>query len=120
MISPDLTTNDKSKQGFSGGLTGDNIGVEYFSTIYAIAESPKEKGLIWVGTNDGLVQLTRDGGKNWTNVTKNIPNLPQWGTISNIEPSRYEPGAAYLTVDFHQVNNRDPIIYKTKDNGQTW
>ena len=120
VISPDLTTNDKSKQGFSGGLTGDNIGVEYFSTIFAIAESPGEQGLIWVGTNDGLVQLTRDGGKNWTNVTKNIPNLPPWGTISNIEPSRYEPGAAYLTVDFHQVNNRDPFIYKTKDYGKTW
>ena len=120
VISPDLTTNDKSKQGFSGGLTGDNIGVEYFSVIYAIAESPKEKGLIWVGTNDGLVQLTRDGGKNWTNVTKYIPNLPQWGTVSNIEPSRYEPGAAYITVDFHQVNNRDPFIYKTKDYGKTW
>jgi len=120
VISPDLTTNDKSKQGFSGGLTGDNIGVEYFSVIFAIAESPKEKGLIWVGTNDGLVQLTRDGGKNWTNVTKNIPNLPQFGTVSNIEPSRYEPGAAYITVDFHQVNNRDPFIYKTKDYGKTW
>src|SRR5262249_41059035 len=120
VISPDLTTNDKSKQGFSGGLTGDNIGVEYFSTIFAIAESPKEKGLIWVGTNDGLVQLTRDGGKNWTNVTKNIPNLPQWGTVSNIEPSRYAAGAAYLTVDFHQGNNRDPFIYKTKDYGKTW
>jgi photosystem II stability/assembly factor-like uncharacterized protein len=120
VISPDLTTNDKSKQGFSGGLTGDNIGVEYFSTIFAIAESPREKGLIWVGTNDGLVQLSRDGGKNWTNVTKNIPDLPPWGTISNIEPSRYEPGAVYLTVDFHQVNNRDPFIYKTKDYGKTW
>jgi len=120
VISPDLTTNDKSKQGFSGGLTGDNIGVEYFSVIFAIAESPREKGLIWVGTNDGLVQLTRDGGKNWSNVTKNIPNLPPWGTVSNIEPSRYEPGAAYLTVDFHQVNNRHPFIYKTKDYGKTW
>ena len=120
VISPDLTTNDKSKQGFSGGLTGDNIGVEYFSVIFAIAESPKEKGLIWVGTNDGLVQLTRDGGKNWANVTKNIPNLPPWGTVSNIEPSRYETGAAYITVDFHQVNNRDPFIYKTKDYGKTW
>jgi photosystem II stability/assembly factor-like uncharacterized protein len=120
VISPDLTTNDKSKQGFSGGLTGDNIGVEYFSTLFAIAESPREKGLIWTGSNDGLVHLTRDGGKNWTNVTKNIPDLPPWGTISNIEPSRYEPGAAYLTVDFHQVNNRDPYIYKTKDYGKTW
>ena len=120
VISPDLTTNDKSKQGFSGGLTGDNIGVEYFSVVFAIAESPKEKGLIWAGTNDGLVQLTRDGGKNWSNVTKNLPNLPPWGTVSNIEPSRYEAGAAYLTIDFHQVNNRDPFIYKTKDYGKTW
>jgi photosystem II stability/assembly factor-like uncharacterized protein len=120
VISPDLTTNDKSKQGFSGGLTGDNIGVEYFSVIFAIAESPKEKGLIWAGTNDGLVQLTRDGGKNWTNVTKNIPDLPKWGTVSNIEPSRYAAGIAYIAVDFHQVNNRDPFIYKTKDFGKTW
>jgi hypothetical protein len=66
------------------------------------------------------VQVTRDGGKNWTNVTKNIPNLPQWGTVSNIEPSRYDAGAAYITVDFHQVNNRDPFVYKTKDYGKTW
>jgi photosystem II stability/assembly factor-like uncharacterized protein len=120
IISPDLTTNDKSKQGFSGGLTGDNIGVEYFSTIFAIAESAKEQGLIWVGTNDGLVQLTRDGGKIWNDVTKNLPNLPRWGTISNIEPSRFDAGSAYLTVDLHQVNNRDPYVYKTKDYGRTW
>lgn len=120
IISPDLTTNDKSKQGFSGGLTGDNIGVEYFSTVFAIAESPKEKGLIWAGTNDGLVQLTRDGGKNWSNVTPNIPALPKWGTISNIEPSRYDAGTAYISVDLHQVNNRDPFIYRTRDYGKTW
>lgn len=120
VISPDLTTNDKTKQGFSGGLTGDNIGVEYFSTLFAIAESPKEKGLIWTGSNDGLVQVTRDGGKNWTNVTKNIPGLPPLGTISNIEPSRYDAGTAYITADLHQVNNRDPFIYKTKDYGKTW
>ena len=120
LISPDLTTNDKSKQGFSGGLTGDNIGVEYAPVLFAIAESPKEKGLIWAGTNDGLVQITRDGGKNWNNVTKNIPGLPPWGTVSNIEPSRYDAGAAYITVDFHQVNNRDPFVYKTSDYGKTW
>jgi len=120
LISPDLTTNDKSKQGFSGGLTGDNIGVEYFPVVFAIAESPKEKGLIWAGTNDGLVQITRDGGKNWTNVTGNIPNFPPLGTVSNIEPSRYAPGAAYITVDFHQVNNRDPFVYKTTDYGKSW
>ena len=120
LISPDLTTNDKSKQGFSGGLTGDNIGVEYAPVVFAIAESPKEKGLIWAGTNDGLVQVTRDGGKNWSNVTKNIPGLPPWGTVSNIEPSRYDAGAAYITVDFHQVNNRDPFVYKTSNYGKTW
>jgi hypothetical protein len=114
VISPDLTLNDKSRQGFSGGLTGDNIGVEYAGVVFAIAESPKDAGLIWAGTNDGLVQITRDGGKNWTNVTKDIPNLPPWGTVSNIEPSRYDAGAAYITVDFHQVNNRDPFVYKTK------
>ncbi|HEY3026181.1 MAG TPA: hypothetical protein VGJ55_08535 [Pyrinomonadaceae bacterium] len=120
LISPDLTTNDKSKQGFSGGLTGDNIGVEYAPVVFAIAESPKEKGLIWAGTNDGQVQITRDGGKSWSNVTRNIPNLPPWGTVSNIEPSRYDAGAAYITVDFHQVNNRDPFVYKSSDYGATW
>lgn len=120
LISPDLTTNDKTKQGFSGGLTGDNIGVEYAPVVFAIAESRLESGLIWAGTNDGQVQLTRDGGKNWINVTKNIPGLPPWGTVSNIEPSRYNAGSAYLTVDLHQVNNRDPFIYKTKDYGKTW
>ncbi len=120
VISPDLTLNDKSKQGFSGGLTGDNIGVEYAGVVFAIAESPKEAGVIWAGTNDGLVQITRDGGKNWTNVTRNIPNMLSWGTVSNIEASRYNAGTAYLTVDGHQVNNRDPFIYKTTDYGKTW
>ena len=120
VISPDLTRNDKSRQGFSGGLTGDNIGVEYAGVVFALAESPKESGLVWAGTNDGLVQITRDGGKNWTNVTANIPGLPEWGTVSNIEASRYDAGTAYITVDLHQVNNRDPFIYKTNDYGKTW
>ena len=120
LISPDLTLNDKSRQGFSGGLTGDNIGVEYAGVVFAIAESPKEAGVIWAGTNDGLVQITRDGGKNWTNVTKNISNMLAWGTVSNIEASRYNAGTAYITVDGHQVNNRDPWIYKTSDYGKTW
>jgi photosystem II stability/assembly factor-like uncharacterized protein len=120
VISPDLSTNDKSRQRFSGGLTGDNIGVEYAFTVMAIAESRIEKGLIWAGTNDGQVQLTRNGGKSWTNVTGNIPNLPPWGTVSNIEPSRYDAGTAYLAVDLHQVNNRDPWVYKTTDYGKTW
>ena len=119
-ISPDLTLNDKSRQQSSGGLTPDNIGVEYGSVIHAIAESPKQAGVVWVGTNDGLVQLTRDGGKTWTNVTKNIPSLPPWGTVGNIEPSRYDAGAAYVAIDFHQVNNRDPFVYKTADYGASW
>jgi photosystem II stability/assembly factor-like uncharacterized protein len=119
-ISPDLTLNDKSRQQISGGLTPDNIGVEYFNVVYRIAESPKQAGVIWVGSNDGLVQLTRDGGKTWTNVTKNIPNLPQFGTVSSIDPSRFDTGTAYITVDFHQVDNRDPFVYKTTDFGGTW
>jgi photosystem II stability/assembly factor-like uncharacterized protein len=120
IISPDLTRNDRTRMQISGGLTPDNIGVEYAGTVFAIAESPKEAGLIWAGTNDGYMQITRDGGKNWTNVTKNIPNLPEWGTVSNIEASRYDAGTAYITVDFHQMNNRDPFAYKTTDYGKTW
>lgn len=120
VISPDLTRNDKSKMGISGGLTPDNIGVEYAGVVFSIAESPKEAGVIWAGTNDGLVQITRDAGKHWTNVTSNIPNLPEWGTVSNIEASRYDAGKAYITVDFHQMNNRDPFVYKTSDYGKTW
>ena len=120
VISPDLTRNDRSRMGFSGGLTGDNIGVEYAGVVFAITESPKQAGLIWAGTNDGLVQITRDGGKNWTNVTANIPELPEWGTVSNIEASRFDAGTAYITVDLHQVDNRDPFIYKTNDYGKTW
>ncbi len=120
VMSPDLTRNDKSRQQISGGLTPDNIGVEYAGTVFAIAESPKEAGVIWAGTNDGLVQITRDGGKSWSNVTKNIPNLPEWGTVSNIEASRYDAGTAYITVDFHQMNNRDPFAYKTTDYGRSW
>ncbi len=120
IISPDLTRNDPSRMQISGGLTPDNIGVEYAGTVFAIAESPKEAGVIWAGTNDGYVQITRDGGKNWTNVTKNIPNLPEWGTVSNIEASRYDAGTAYISVDFHQMNIRDPFAYKTTDYGKTW
>jgi photosystem II stability/assembly factor-like uncharacterized protein len=120
VISPDLSTNDKSRQQSSGGLTPDNIGVEYAFSILAIAESRLEKGVIWAGTNDGQVQITRDNGKKWTNVTRNIPNLPPWGTVGNIEPSRHDAGTAYLTVDLHQVNNRDPFVYKTTDYGRSW
>ncbi len=120
VISPDLTTNDKSKQEKTGGLTPDDSSPTYAAVLFAIAESPLEQGLIWTGSNDGLVHVTRDGGMNWTNVTNNIPDLPPWGTISNIEPSRYDAGTCYITVDFHQVNNTDPFVYRTTDYGKSW
>jgi len=120
VISPDLTTNDKSKQQSSGGLTPDNTSVEFYAVLFAIAESPIEKGVIWTGSNDGLVHVTRDAGRTWTNVTKNIPNLPPWGTVTVIDPSRHQPGAAYVTIDLHQMNDRNPYVYKTSDYGKTW
>jgi hypothetical protein len=120
VISPDLSTADPEMLGNSGGLVRDNLGVEYGALVFAIAESPMEAGVIWAGTNDGLVQVTRDGGTNWTNVTTNIPDLPPAGTVSNIEPSRYDAGTTYITVDLHQVNNREPFVYKTMDYGQSW
>ena len=101
-------------------MTPDNLGVEYGGTLFAIAESPVEKGLIWTGSNDGQVFVTRNAGAQWTNVTAAIPALPARGTVSNIEPSKYDAGTAYISVDFHQVNNRDPFIYKTGDYGKTW
>ncbi len=120
VISPDLTTNDESKQEKTGGLTPDDTSPTYAAVLFAIAESPLEEGVIWVGSNDGLVHLTRDGGLNWVNVTGNLPDLPEWGTVSNVEPSRHALGTAYLTVDFHQVGNTDPYVYKTEDYGATW
>jgi hypothetical protein len=120
IISPDLSGNDPSLMGPSGGLTKDNIGVEMAQLVFAIAESPLEEGVIWAGTNDGFVHITRDGGENWTNVTGNIPDLPVWGTISNIHASKYNAGTAYISVDFHQMNGRDPYVYKTTDYGEGW
>jgi len=119
-ISPDLSTNNKEMLGDSGGLTKDNLGVEYGCLVFAIAESPLEKGMIWAGTNDGLLHVTRDAGAHWENVTAKLPGLPKWGTISNIEPSRYNASTCYISVDLHQVDNRDPYIYKTTDYGKTW
>jgi photosystem II stability/assembly factor-like uncharacterized protein len=120
VISPDLTLDDKTRQQRSGGLTPDNVGVEYAGVVFAIAESPREKGVIWAGTNDGQLQITRDNGTRWTNVTANIPGLSKWGTVSNVEPSRHDNGVAYVTFDLHQVNNRDPFVFKTTDYGRTW
>jgi photosystem II stability/assembly factor-like uncharacterized protein len=120
VISPDLSLNDKTHLQSSGGLTPDNIGVEYAGVVFAIAESRLDRNLIWAGTNDGLVHVTRDGGKTWTNVSAGLPSPPKGGTISNIEPSRFDAATAYLTIDGHQVNNRDPFVYKTADYGRTW
>ncbi|HSE53407.1 MAG TPA: hypothetical protein VLB00_14555, partial [Gemmatimonadales bacterium] len=120
LLSPDLTRNDTTRQGLSGGLTPDNIGVEYAGVVFAIAESKLTRGLIWAGTNDGLVQLTQDGGRTWSNVTPKVPGMPEWGTVSNIQPSRYDAGTAYLTVDGHQVDNREPWVLKTTDLGKSW
>lgn len=120
-ISPDLTRNDKSKQHWSGGpITGDNTGVEIYGTIFAVAESPRQSGLIWVGSDDGLVHVTRDGGKTWTNVTKNVPGLPDWATVSLIEPSPFDAGTAYLVVDAHRLDDMRPYLWKTSDYGKSW
>jgi photosystem II stability/assembly factor-like uncharacterized protein len=120
VISPDLTRNDRSKMQSSGGLTPDNIGVEYSGVVYGIAESPKAKGTIWVGTNDGLVQLSRDNGGTWTNLTANIPGIPSWGSVRSIAASKWDAAIAYITVDAHQENDRDPYVYRTADYGRTW
>ena len=120
VISPDLSLNDKEMQGFSGGLTGDNIAVEYANVIYAFDESPVKKGLFWAGTNDGLVHISQDNGKTWNNVTKNIPNLPKLGVVRNIEASKWDAGKAYLTIEFHQIGNFEPHVYKTENYGKSW
>lgn len=120
VISPDLTLNDRSRMGSSGGLTPDNLGVEYAGVVFSIEESPITPGLIWVGTNDGLIHLTRDGGETWTDLTANVPGMPAWGSIRNFEASRYDAGTAYFAVDGHQANNRDPWLYRTRDYGATW
>ncbi|NND32122.1 MAG: sialidase, partial [Saprospiraceae bacterium] len=120
LVSPDLTTNDSTKMNISGGLTPDNIGVEYACVIYAFDESPVKKGVLWAGTNDGLVQVSRDNGQSWINVTGNIPDLPPLGTVRNIDASKWDAATAYITVDFHEVGNFDPFVYKTDDYGENW
>jgi len=118
-ISPDLTRNDKEKQKVSGGdITLDDSGTEYYDTIFALAESPIMKGLLWVGTDDGLIQITRDEGKNWTNITPK--DIPEWSRISQIDPSPFDPGTAYVAVDRHQFDDLRPYIFKTSDYGKSW
>jgi photosystem II stability/assembly factor-like uncharacterized protein len=120
-ISPDLTRNDKSKQKWSGGpITGDNTGVETYCTVFVIAESPLRQGVIWAGSDDGLVHVTEDSGKSWRNVTAAMPGLPQWGTVAAIEPSRFDAGTVYVVVDAHRLDDMRPYLWKTTDLGRTW
>ncbi len=118
-ISPDLTRDDETTQAWAGGpITGDNTGVEFYNTIFAVAESPIEAGLIWAGSDDGLVHLTRDGGQNWSNVTP--AGIPEWGTVSTIEASRWSAGTAYVVVDAHRLDDETPYLFKTSDFGRSW
>ena len=119
VISPDLSTNDPSRIVSSGGVVGDNLGQFYGEVVFAIAPSEIQKGLVWAGTNDGKIWNTINGGSTWNDVTRNVGMAP-WGTIRKIEPSHFEPGTAYMTVDYHMMDDRKPYIFKTTDFGKTW
>jgi photosystem II stability/assembly factor-like uncharacterized protein len=118
-ISPDLTRNDKSRMGSSGGpITKDNTSIEYYGTIFTLMESPVEKGVIWTGSDDGLVQITRDGGKRWDNVTPK--NMPEWIQINSLDASPHKGGAAYVAATMYKSDDFKPYLYKTSDYGKTW
>jgi photosystem II stability/assembly factor-like uncharacterized protein len=118
-ISDDLTRNDKSKLGPSGGpITKDNTSVEYYCTIFAAAESPLEKGLLWCGSDDGLIHVSKDAGKNWTKVTP--PDLPEWAQINSIEPHPTIKGGLYVAATCYKLDDFRPYLYRTTDYGKTW
>ncbi len=118
-ISPDLTRNDKSKQGTSGGpITQDNTSVEYYNTIFALSESPVAQGVIWAGSDDGLVHITRNGGANWENITPK--GMPEWIQINAIDASPHDAGTAYVAATAYKTDDYKPYIYKTSDYGKTW
>ncbi len=118
-ISPDLTRNDKTKLGASGGpITKDNTSVEYYCTIFTAVESPLEIGLLWAGSDDGLIHVSKDGGKHWQNVTP--PDLPEWSQINSIEPHRSEKGGLYVAATRYKSDDFKPYLYKTLDYGKTW
>jgi photosystem II stability/assembly factor-like uncharacterized protein len=118
-ISPDLTRNDKTKQGKSGGpITKDDTGIEVYDTIFTLQESPHEAGVIWAGTDDGLVQLTRDGGKTWSNVTPR--GIPEWIRINSLEVSPHDKASCYIAATLYQFDDPRPYLYKTSDYGKTW
>jgi photosystem II stability/assembly factor-like uncharacterized protein len=121
VISPDLTTDDPDKQRSSGGpVVVDNTAAEFHCTIFTLAESPVEKGLIWAGTDDGNIQLTRDGGGHWTNVKGAVRGLPAFAWIASIDASRHRPGTAYVAVDHHRSDDFRPYVFRTDDYGATW
>ena len=119
IISPDLTRNDPKKLKSSGGpITQDNTGVEYYCTIFAANESSIKEGLMWVGSDDGLIHLTKDGGNNWDNVTPS--NMPKWLMINSIEPSPFDPAVCYVAGTLYKTGDFKPYLYKTSDYGKTW
>lgn len=119
VVSPDLTRNDKSKQKSSGGpITQDNTSVEYYCTIFALAESLHNPNILWVGTDDGLVSITKNGGNNWEDITPK--EMPEWSLISMIEPSAFDSATAYIAVDRHELDDFKPYIYKTENYGRSW
>ncbi len=120
VISPDLTRNDKSHQQDSGGPGHDNLYTFDGATLFSIAESPKKPGLIWAGSNDGLLHVTTDAGAHWTDVTAHIPDMPHWATINSIDPSHFDAATAYIAVDDHLQGDNAPLIYKTTDTGASW
>ncbi len=117
-ISPDLTRNDPEKQRSSGGLTPDNSGAEIYCTIASLRESPHEPGVLWAGSDDGLVHLTRDGGRSWTNVTP--PELPPWSYVQTLEPSPHDPATCYLAATRYKLDDNTPYLFVTRDYGQSW
>jgi photosystem II stability/assembly factor-like uncharacterized protein len=118
-MSGDLTRNDKSKQGPTGGpITKDNTSVEYYNTIFTVAESPVTRGVIWAGSDDGLVHVTRDGGKTWSNVTPK--GIPEWIQINSVDASPHEAGAAYVAATAYKSDDFKPYLYRTSDYGRTW
>jgi photosystem II stability/assembly factor-like uncharacterized protein len=121
-ISPDLTTNDpeRQKQELSGGVTVDNSSAEMHTTIFAIGESPRDSTVIWAGTDDGNLQVTRDAGKTWTNVVKNISGLPKSAWVSSVEPGHFSSATIYATFDLHTFGDMTPYAYKSTDYGKTW
>jgi photosystem II stability/assembly factor-like uncharacterized protein len=121
VISPDLTTNDPEKQKDAGGpVWVENTTAEYHCTIISLAESPVQKGRLWVGTDDGRLWTSPDDGKTWIELTRNVPNLPPNSPVSHVEPSRADANTAYVAFDRHMLNDFKPYLYKTTDGGKTW